>query len=476
MVHTSALLILIATLIGGTATSYAETPYIQQEHEFDSLDRYRTITLNSMIEQGIRKNFDQNLRNYQEQISQLNYSNLRDKFWMPSIQLQMSSVERVRRLKSGGDGGSARNNSPAGTIGVNFGDYTLYNWGKDFARYQQNRSLLLQEQSTLKSDRRKLKHQIIIHFFQLVTSKNIEKIYRERLQKASFIYRLNREKVTIGKVSKQEYYLARNEYLMAQEHYHTAKMNHDLTEEQVATLIADPPGTRYVIREELDYRIFSVPFKESNELAQKNSSTINNHHALVENAKQELVIEKKERLPLPKFTVNLGAYQHTFSRNGGDTSYLTAQGDKNLDIIATINASWALTGDGGLLNHRKTELARLSYHYATTQLRQAKHQTMSAIQALYRSIISYENQIKILKVAVESSEKSFNIIMENYLARKTSFINYKSALRDLTNYRASLAQAINTHLRNKVTLATTIGVDDFPGENFELLAKREQTK
>ena len=79
-------------------------------------------------------------------------------------------------------------------------------------------------------------------------------------------------------------------------------------------------------------------------------------------------------------------------------------------------------------------------------------------------------------MAVESSEKSFNIIMENYLARKTSFINYKSALRDLTNYRASLAQAINTHLRNKVTLATTIGVDDFPGENFELLAKREQTK
>jgi outer membrane protein TolC len=473
MVYRHLFLATITLAICWNSLSLAETPYIQQEHEFESKDKYRSMTLNAMIEQGMRQNFDQNLRDYQADIGQINDQDLHDEFWLPSIQLQMNSIERVRRLKSGSDGFSATNNSPAGSVGINFGDYTIFNWGKDYARYQQKRNILTQEQNNLKSERRSLKHQLVMNFFQMLTSKKVEYAHREHLQKASFIYRLNREKVTIGKVGKQEYYQARNEYLLAQEQYHIAKMNNDLTQEKVAAMIADSPGTRYILRQKLDYRIFKVPFKECSMLAQKNSSLIEDRKSLVENAKKELTIEKKERLPLPKFTINLGAYQHTFSRNGGDTDYFTSMGDKNLDVIATISATWALTGRGGLLNHRKSKLARISYNYASTQLRQAEHQTMSNIQTLYRSIISYENQIKILKAAVESAEKSFNIIMENYLERKTSFINYRTALGDLTNYRNSLANSLLAHLQSKVMLASAIGIDDFPGENFELLAKRE---
>jgi hypothetical protein len=60
--------------------------------------------------------------------------------------------------------------------------------------------------------------------------------------------------------------------------------------------------------------------------------------------------------------------------------------------------------------------------------------------------------------------------MENYMNGKTSFVDFKLALEELTEASQLLEFAKFAHARDKILLAQEIGIEDFPGENFESLA------
>ena len=77
---------------------------------------------------------------------------------------------------------------------------------------------------------------------------------------------------------------------------------------------------------------------------------------------------------------------------------------------------------------------------------------------------------------VKTSSKAYDLILEKYLAKKTLWVNLFQILNELTNSKIDLDFLKLNHLSEKVELATIIGVEDFPGENFENLAKRLATK
>ena len=82
----------------------------------------------------------------------------------------------------------------------------------------------------------------------------------------------------------------------------------------------------------------------------------------------------------------------------------------------------------------------------------------------------------ILEARLPSLQKTFDTILDNYLSGRARFYDFSMALSDLTTTKIFYEQIKLQHLREKLTLARLAGIEDFPGENFELLAKRLKGK
>lgn len=429
----------------------------------------KAISLTGVIEQSLRANYDQNQRDYSEKILDLNWENTKDAFWMPQLRLTLNaSSHRVGRLKSGNSGGGFER-VPDGSFGIDFGDYTIFNWGKDYLQYLNDKESFKRSSRYLLEQRRALRNQAIIKYYELNYLNEVVKSYRKQLRHASFIYRYNREKVAIKKVSRQEYYQSRSEYLLAQNNFQQAANRLRVAEEEMAFLIADEPGTSYILKDGLNYERIQMPMSDAVSIAAKNNPGILESTKDVRNAKRTYEIQKRENLPLPKFSINLGAYTHSFGPGLNQTRYGNDISGNNIDVVATVNATWSLTGDGGFLNSRPTEIKDIQRHLSFSQLAQARHQAKSEIQRSYYRIKTYEQQIKILEVSTETNTKTFDVILENYLNRKTAYINFQDALLENVSSQVALAELYYLHTREKVLLTQQMGVDEIPGKSFEQL-------
>ena len=94
-------------------------------------------------------------------------------------------------------------------------------------------------QRNLKELTRELRHMLIVRYFKLGLVKQFERIQREMLQHASFIYRLTRERAPLKKIPQQEYYQARSEYLKSRKEYQQSQIDSLREDEQFAFMLGD---------------------------------------------------------------------------------------------------------------------------------------------------------------------------------------------------------------------------------------------
>lgn len=452
--------------------------YIQDSSKYKLNDVYKNLQLNDVIEQGLRKNYDQNLRGQRQELNEIAFSGAKSAFWLPELKITLNTDnQKIANLRSSSRPPTTPNStSPSGVLGLSLGDYTVFNWGKDYALYLNKKSVYERQTQIYNESKRELKLDLINSFFALMSSKNIEKIRQEELRQTSFVYRLSKEKITVGKTSKQDYYQARSEYLKSQNDYHDAKIVADQADEGVAFQIADAVGTKYVINENLDYKKIKIGLDEVLELAAKNNPTLLTNKVIIDNAERDYDVALKENMPLPKFSINLGAYNHRFGPATNTTRYETYSGGGNVELVASINTSWAITGQDGFLNSNRLATSRISKEIASKEFEKNTHYTQSNIRQTYKTILSLQNQLTILEARLPSLQKTFDTILDNYLAGRTKFYDFSMALNDLTTTKIFYEQIKLQHLREKLTLARLAGIEDFPGENFELLATRVKGK
>jgi outer membrane protein TolC len=452
--------------------------FIQEADKYKLADIYKTLKLNDVIEQGLRKNYDQEVRNKKENLSELVFDSYKDSFWYPNIKLTLSTDSQMLSLirKSSRSTGTNNPQVPGGYLGLSIGDYTVFNWGKDYALYLNTKNTFKREKEKYNEAKRELRLNLIYNFFNLVATKNIEKIRQDQLRHASFLYRLNKEKITIGKISQQDYYQARSEYLKAQNDFHESKMLSDIADENMSYSITDSVGTKYNFTEALDYKRIKINLEDSVRLASTQNPTLLDNQTALSNAERSYDIAQKENMPLPKISLNLGAYEKTFGPTTNKTLYETANGNGNIELVASINATWDLVGANGFLNSTKLATSRVTRELANFELYKNKHYTETSVHETYKNILSYQNQMLILEARVPNIQKTFDIILENYLNGKTKYYDFHIALLELTETKIALENTKLNHLKEKLTLAKLIGVEDFPGENFELLALKVKGK
>ncbi|MCY4524221.1 MAG: TolC family protein, partial [Halobacteriovoraceae bacterium] len=331
----------------------------------------KPLTLAAAIEEGLRKNYGQQMRHLQTTILDNNWRDTRDSFYLPEIKLTLQTrTQRIGGLRSG------RNSAgrvPDGTLGLELADYTLFNWGKDSLAFLNEKKSYHRDTEKLREKKRSLRHRIIESFFRLVKDQRIFKIKKEQLRHASFVYRLTHEKILTQKVNKQSYFQTRTEYLRSQTEYQEARNQMQNTNEDMVILLSDDPGVAYSIHQIMEFAPIEFSMENSVILAKKLSPGIRDAKVKMENAKREHIIVQKDNLPLPKISLTLGAYKHNFNSQTSQTLFENEMGGSSVEMAAVINASWAITGEGGLFNARKTNTSLTGLAISQKQLDQTQH-------------------------------------------------------------------------------------------------------
>lgn len=452
--------------------------FIQEKSTYKLNESYKTISLNDVIEQGLRQNSDQEIRNLKLKLNDLNIDKNYRSFWLPSLKITLVTEEqRVGTLSSSTRESSERASTRAfGSFGFDLGTYTLFNWGKDYAIYLNNKQSLERQKQLGDEEKKDLKLDLITDYLELIKKKNVLKVRQDQLRRASFIYRLNKEKVNVGKTSQQDYYLARATYLKSQTDFQNAKIDADRADENLAYLIKEKAGTKFIINEVVDYQKLKITLGNAIDLLAEKNSSIRNSKTRIDLAERELDVARKDNLPLPKFTLNLGGYRHRFGSSLNETRYTTYDDTGAIDVVATVNATWDIFGSDGLLNRDKLQRKRLELELSRHELLKAKNYSEAETQNLYKNLITLQNQLLILEARVPTTQKTFDTILENYLEGKTRFNDYKLALDDFIETKVMYETFLAEHAQQKLQLAKVIGIEDFPGENFEKIVTREKGK
>ena len=207
---------------------------------------------------------------------------------MPNLQVSLTTEpQRLARLKNGGLPGEASTKSPAGTFGIELGEYTIFNWGKDYLAYQNQKTTFERGNQRLEEQRRELRHDVIIDYAYLLTVQELVDVKRDQLRHASFIYRLNRERVANKKVSGQDYFQARQEYLKAQTDFQEIRELMVEANRLLANRISDEAGTRYVVNQSMVFDKLKLTSAEAIRLVVERNPDVLSAKALAEIAGRE---------------------------------------------------------------------------------------------------------------------------------------------------------------------------------------------
>ena len=220
----------------------------------------------------------------------------------------------------------------------------------------------------------------------------------------------------------------------------------------------------------LDFRPLDVPLKESLQLARESSPPIRQAKSELINARRHRTIVRKNNLPLPKISLSLGAWKHRFGSNASQSSFENERGNSSLEMVAVVNASWSLTGEGGMFNSFNRETSVIDQALKEKTLEKTYFHTESIIRSLYDDIYFLEHQMKIAKAHHTASEKSFDTILNDYTDGKIDFTTFKLSLDALIQGKESLENIKTIHLEKKVHLARQTGKDNLVNENFDNLA------
>lgn len=433
----------------------------------------RSISLRDIIEEGLRQSSFQQVRDFSKEILEIEWKdNYRD-FWYPQLSLNIKTNDTlVDNLYGDVNDNQGTTKTPNGSVGLGFDNYTIFNWGRDYLVYLNNEESYKKRKRNFREQRRALRFEIISQYFNVIRAKEITKVKKNQLRQTSFIYRLTKEKMSLKKVYSQQFLQAKSEFLKAHSEYQDSLYNIAEAEQELARLIGDELTTSYSPTEQLKFKTLTTLKETSYKFALDKNPEFLDSQAILKNSNRTFTKSLKDNMPLPKFDVKLGTYQHNFSNAGANDTLQTSPNNKNVEIVASINMKWKIFGSGGLFNSHRNQTAYLNKRIAEIEYRQAKKTVNVNVNSLHRKIRYLEKQYEANAALLKNMKITFDKTLDNYISGKTSFANMKLVLELMVKSQEDVENSKYYHLVNKLELARLMGMDDFPGESFEGLVIR----
>lgn len=430
----------------------------------------KPINLRGIIEEGLRRNFSERTRIFKKAKFDLEFDDAYENFWYPKLNLELQSEPTlVRKLYKDNSLGNGTTTTPGGYVGLTFEDYKIFNWGRDYLNYLNEKDTYERNKVRLSEDKRHLRFNLIAQYFNLARAKNLLELSKYRLRQASFIYRLNREKLGLKKINQEEFLLSKQDFYSSQQSYQEHISNLVKEESTLSDLLGDDPNTSYQITEALKFAPMIFREEEALSLAQKQSPELLDKKLNLNNSERSYEKAVKDNLPLPEFNVRLGAFKHHYGAEGSYDRYETSPYNKNIEVVASINMTWRIFGGGGFLNQRETKKAYLDKRISEIEFLDTTRKLNVELKSYFKLIKQEENKIKTSSLMYETAKDAYDRSIDNYIGSKTSYPQIRLALENLVKSKESEENSKLNHLFYKLDLAKLIGVDDLPGNNFETL-------
>lgn len=441
----------------------------------DQQSEGRAIDLRSILEEGFRRNPLEQIRAQRREQFELSKTDVFQKFWYPTVGLEMQTgnhlIDRFHKSSQSTPSMGAQQ-APTGSLGLVIDEYTLFNWGRDYLQYQNERQTLNRQQQQLTESRRRLKFSLISAYFNLIRVKEILRIKQEQLRQTSFIHRLAREKLQLRKIQTQEYYQTRSEYLRSQTEYQQSQFEVGLEEEKLANLLGDEYRGTYRSFEQLKFVSINTSMNEALKYAQDQSQQYRDAKVAYDVSSRSYEKQLKDNLPLPKFAFNLGTYQTGFDPDGTTWNFETTPNNRNVELVASINMRWTLLGEGGFFNSRDNQRAYLDKRISEINFFNTRRELDVKVRTIYKTVRFLEQKVEIAQFQHKNAQSNYDSALDNYIAGRTTYADIKLAIDNLVNSHTNTENVKYDHLVKKLELADTMGLEDFPGENFESLATR----
>lgn len=433
----------------------------------------RNINLQTVLEEGLRKNPFEKIRSQQKIQLNLEQKNIKQEFWFPQLSLELeSSNHRIDRIQESTNSTSTMGaqSAPTGSLGFKINEYTIFNWGKDYLQYKNDLQSVERSQQRIREARRKLKFNLIAQYFQIIRRLNIKNIYQEQLRQTSFVHRTAKEKLKLKKIKVQEYYQTRSEFLRAQTEYQNSLFELGLEQEELSNLLGDQWQSRYQSKEKLKFIPLNIKWDQALEFALRQSIAHRDAKLELDQSLRNYEKTVKENLPLPTFSLSLGAYQTGFDPSGTSWSFETTPGNKNIEVVAGINMKWTLFGRGGFFNSRFNENAYLQREIAQIKYSNVKREIQVKVRTFFKVITYLEKKIEIAEKQLKNASENYDSVLSNYLEGHATYSDIKLSIDNFVLSSINAENVKYDHLIKKLELADLMGVEDFPGENFEQLA------
>lgn len=462
-------------IVSAFSLSYAQNGLdIEEESFIDSNENAgRAISLRGVIEEVLRENPFEQIRHKQNSIIDISRKNLRDQFWLPQISFDIeASNQRFDRVYTSSSSAPSDGSqvSPNGRFGIAIEDYTLFNWGRDYLAYLNDKHIIDRSQQRLSEARRNLRFQAISQYFNLIRFKAISTHQREQLRQYSFIHRLSREKLQLKKISSQVYYQTRSEYLRSQTEYQQSLFEVGTQEESMANILNDQFKPSYRPTEQLKFRSLNTSASEAVKYTLKQSPALRDAMLAYKNTSRSYEKALKDNMPLPKLSLNLGTYYQSFAPQGNAWERETLSGSRHVDLVASLDMSWNILGSGGFLNQRDREQAYLQKKIAEIDYYNTKRSLEVRVRTLFKNIKYLEQKVTIANYQLKTARSNYDKTLDNFVAGKTDYPNIKLSLDNYISSSINYENVKYDHLLKKLELASLMNIDDLPGRNFETLA------
>lgn len=435
----------------------------------------RVLDLRSILEEGFRRNPFEQIRSQRREQIELLKTDVFQKFWFPTAGLELNTdnhrIDRFHKSSQSNPAMGAQQ-APNGSLGLVFDEYTVFNWGRDYLEYESQRQTLNRQTQQLAENRRRLKFSLISQYFNLIRIKEIMRIKQEQLRQTSFIARLSKEKLQLGKIQTKGYYQARSEYFRAQTEYQQAQFEVGLEEEKMSNTLGDEYRGGYRSFEQLKYLTLNTSLTEALKYAQDQSVQYRDAKLDYDNANRFYEKTLKDNLPLPKFAFNLGTYQNNFGQNGTSWDYQTSPGNRNIELVASINMRWTIIGEGGFFNARENQQSYLNKRIAEINFFNTRRELDVKVRTIYKTLKFLEEKVEIAVFQHKNAQSNYDSVLDSYIAGRATFSDIKLAIDNLVFSHINTENVKYEHLIKKLELADLMGLEDFPGENFETLATR----
>ncbi|HXH32199.1 MAG TPA: TolC family protein [Bacteriovoracaceae bacterium] len=435
----------------------------------------RALDLRSILEEGYRRNAFQQIREQQKEQINLLKSDVFERFWLPNVSIDLQSANhRIDRFHTSTQSTPAMGAqmAPTGSLGLVIEDYTLFNWGRDYLEYQNEKQILGRADQQLNEARRRLKFSLITQYFNLLRVKRILQIKQEQLRQTSFIHRVAREKLKLGKIRAQEYYQTRSEYLRSQTEYQQALFEVSLQEEEMANVLGDDYRGVYRSVEQLRYTSVNTTLNLAVKLTQEQSVEYRNAKLAYDTASRTYERTLKENLPLPKFAFNLGSYRTGFDPEGTSWNYQTTPGNRNIELVASIDMKWTIIGEGGFFNSRINQQSYLTKRITEINFFNTRRLLDVKVRTIYKTLKFLEQKVEIAQFQHKNAQSNYDSVLDNYTAGRATYSDIKLAVDNLVSSHINSENVKYEHLVKKLELSDYMGLEDLPGENFETLAQR----